>query len=600
MRFSCRVLAEPGDLAAAEATFALHSSTPRVETAYQFHSDIQAGRRVSGRLVRRCCVQRGESSKAGIRAIEVGETVARNGFVVSSFDHGCSPNFVLCSSTPNVQVLSFDHILPSPDLTLGRPAQTAALYANLTSSNFRSLHSFLYAASAGPRPHIRYILRHILPAGHASDRERMYPSGYSVALDLKKMDYLATADRVSSTPSLLSLILISSERTDSANDSDASDNTFSAPGEADAIAALLQQYPKDSDTDYTIPLTSDELSNIGLQATQLIADASDPLATLKQLSQNFPVREFYRLLCRRQQRTRGRDRVKDTRALSSASMAWLKGVPLMESDMNPLSYVHLPSARCSQLTIGPQVAAPPAQGRRGHVPARRAWAQHDAVVRRLTHRAVSAAQTDADALDVLFDASDCPEGGQWPQQLAKYKAIVTRLMAIGELAAIPLEDRLEADVEEIAAHGFRALAAAYEEIEGIDTEAQVGSILASTSDFSWRTKYKAIVTRLTVIEGLAAVPVICSHITGTLATNMFAIDKITLKTYGPLSADDAILLSAYASHTKNLDAADVCAVGTLSDPPRTRAGIKLLDFKPFNLYRNHLSRGVVRRTRTCC
>ncbi|EKM57421.1 uncharacterized protein PHACADRAFT_251073 [Phanerochaete carnosa HHB-10118-sp] len=95
-------------------------------------------------------------------------------------------------------------------------------------------------------------------------------------------------------------------------------------------------------------------------------------------------------------------------------------------------------------------------------------------------------------------------------------------------------------------------------------------------------KYKAIVTRITAIEELAAVTILCSDKTGTLTTNKLTIDKTTLKTYGPFSADDVILLSAYASRTENQDAIDACVVGTLGDPARARAGIKLLDFKPFN------------------
>ena len=95
-------------------------------------------------------------------------------------------------------------------------------------------------------------------------------------------------------------------------------------------------------------------------------------------------------------------------------------------------------------------------------------------------------------------------------------------------------------------------------------------------------KYKAIVTRITAIEELAAVTILCSDKTGTLTTNKLTIDKTTLKTYGPFSADDVILLAAYASRTENQDAIDACIVGAIGDPSRARAGIKLLDFKPFN------------------
>ncbi|KAI0337386.1 plasma-membrane proton-e [Trametopsis cervina] len=95
-------------------------------------------------------------------------------------------------------------------------------------------------------------------------------------------------------------------------------------------------------------------------------------------------------------------------------------------------------------------------------------------------------------------------------------------------------------------------------------------------------KYKAIVTRITAIEELAAVTILCSDKTGTLTTNKLTIDKTTLKTYGPFNADDVILLAAYASRTENQDAIDACVVGSIGDPARARAGIKLLDFKPFN------------------
>ncbi|KAJ3565529.1 hypothetical protein NP233_g7572 [Leucocoprinus birnbaumii] len=95
-------------------------------------------------------------------------------------------------------------------------------------------------------------------------------------------------------------------------------------------------------------------------------------------------------------------------------------------------------------------------------------------------------------------------------------------------------------------------------------------------------KYKAIVTRITAIEELAGVTILCSDKTGTLTTNKLTIDRNTIKTYGPFSADDVILLAAYASRTENQDAIDSSVVAAIGDPSRARAGIKLLDFKPFN------------------
>ncbi|KAF8348510.1 hypothetical protein F5887DRAFT_950386 [Amanita rubescens] len=95
-------------------------------------------------------------------------------------------------------------------------------------------------------------------------------------------------------------------------------------------------------------------------------------------------------------------------------------------------------------------------------------------------------------------------------------------------------------------------------------------------------KHKAIVTRITAIEELAGVTILCSDKTGTLTTNKLTIDRNTLRTYGPFSAEDVILLSAYASRTENQDAIDAAVTNALGDLPRARAGIKVLDFKPFN------------------
>ncbi|KAF9788221.1 plasma membrane H+-transporting ATPase [Thelephora terrestris] len=95
-------------------------------------------------------------------------------------------------------------------------------------------------------------------------------------------------------------------------------------------------------------------------------------------------------------------------------------------------------------------------------------------------------------------------------------------------------------------------------------------------------KYKAIVTRITAIEELAAVTILCSDKTGTLTTNKLTIDRSTIRTYGPFSLEDIIKLAAYASRTENQDAIDTCVVGSLPEPSKAHAGVKILDFKPFN------------------
>ena len=95
-------------------------------------------------------------------------------------------------------------------------------------------------------------------------------------------------------------------------------------------------------------------------------------------------------------------------------------------------------------------------------------------------------------------------------------------------------------------------------------------------------KHKAIVTRITAIEELAGVTILCSDKTGTLTTNKLTIDKENVKCYSKWDVEGVCLLAAYASRTENQDAIDGCVVGTLPDPKSAREGIDLLDFKPFN------------------
>lgn len=77
--------------------------------------------------------------------------------------------------------------------------------------------------------------------------------------------------------------------------------------------------------------------------------------------------------------------------------------------------------------------------------------------------------------------------------------------------------------------------------------------------------------------------ILCSDKTGTLTTNKLTIDKSTVKTYNSAIDVEAVcLLAAYASRTENQDAIDGCVVGTLGDVSKARAGIKLVEFKPFN------------------
>ena len=127
---------------------------------------------------------------------------------------------------------------------LDPPSHVAILYASLESPNFRELHSYLYNAARSPSPHVTYIFRPIPPAAR-DPAIRTHLSGYGVALDLKKMDYLAVDDRLQGGSHGAG----SDEETSSGAQED----------ELDIIVTGLQQYPLDDTVDVTAPLTEDEL-----------------------------------------------------------------------------------------------------------------------------------------------------------------------------------------------------------------------------------------------------------------------------------------------------------------------------------------------------
>ncbi|XP_073030851.1 plasma membrane ATPase 4-like isoform X2 [Primulina eburnea] len=93
----------------------------------------------------------------------------------------------------------------------------------------------------------------------------------------------------------------------------------------------------------------------------------------------------------------------------------------------------------------------------------------------------------------------------------------------------------------------------------------------------------AITKRMTAIEELAGMDVLCSDKTGTLTLNKLTVDKSLIEVFTKgVDPDHVLLLAARASRTENQDAIDCAIVGTLSDPKEARAGIREVHFFPFN------------------
>ncbi|CAM8961534.1 unnamed protein product [Rhodiola kirilowii] len=93
----------------------------------------------------------------------------------------------------------------------------------------------------------------------------------------------------------------------------------------------------------------------------------------------------------------------------------------------------------------------------------------------------------------------------------------------------------------------------------------------------------AITKRMTAIEEMAGMDVLCSDKTGTLTLNKLTVDKDMIEVFSKgVKKDDVLLLAARASRTENQDAIDAAIVGTLEDPIEARAGVREVHFLPFN------------------
>jgi H+-transporting ATPase len=93
----------------------------------------------------------------------------------------------------------------------------------------------------------------------------------------------------------------------------------------------------------------------------------------------------------------------------------------------------------------------------------------------------------------------------------------------------------------------------------------------------------AITKRMTAIEEMAGMDVLCSDKTGTLTLNKLSVDKNLIEVFKRgIDRDMAVLMAARAARLENQDAIDTAIVSMLSDPKEARAGIKELHFLPFS------------------
>ncbi|KAL6867719.1 hypothetical protein ACP4OV_015743 [Aristida adscensionis] len=93
----------------------------------------------------------------------------------------------------------------------------------------------------------------------------------------------------------------------------------------------------------------------------------------------------------------------------------------------------------------------------------------------------------------------------------------------------------------------------------------------------------AIAKRMTAIEEMAGMDVLCCDKTGTLTLNHLTVDKNLIEVFNrEMDKEMVILLAARASRVENQDAIDMAIINMLADPKEARADITEVHFLPFN------------------
>ncbi|KAK7285705.1 hypothetical protein RJT34_20483 [Clitoria ternatea] len=93
----------------------------------------------------------------------------------------------------------------------------------------------------------------------------------------------------------------------------------------------------------------------------------------------------------------------------------------------------------------------------------------------------------------------------------------------------------------------------------------------------------AITKRMTAIEEMAGMDVLCSDKTGTLTLNRLTVDRSLIEVFNRnMDKDTVVLLAARAARLENQDAIDTAIIDMLADPKEARANITEVHFLPFN------------------
>lgn len=238
-------MASPETLSTFKLAVAMRRAAPRIEAHYQFF-------------------------ETAVEPLLDGSDETCAEWAVLDDKRYCSPALdsatgQLRTGSMHARVLPFDRELGT---TPAAPA--VVLYADVASPSFGAFHREL--ASRALKGEISYRVRYKRPAGEP--REPLPVAGYGVELALKKTDYIVIDDRDSA-----------------GGDSSKEGDTAAAAGRgaasegSDAETVLAGE---DEDVADLKPLSTSELTELGLKASSFIMQSERPFETLLKLTQDFP------------------------------------------------------------------------------------------------------------------------------------------------------------------------------------------------------------------------------------------------------------------------------------------------------------------------
>ncbi|XP_066332805.1 UDP-glucose:glycoprotein glucosyltransferase-like isoform X1 [Miscanthus floridulus] len=190
-------------------------------------------------------------------------------------------------STEHPELFDFDHIYPRTNIT----APVAIFYGAVGTKCFKEMHVQL--AEASKQGKVRYALRPVLPSGCGTTStfcgsvgavDAVTLSGYGVELALKNMEYKAMDDTA-----IKKGVPLEDPKTEDLSQEVRGfifSKILERKPELNAEIMAFRDYLLSSTVSDTLEVW--ELKDLGHQTAQRIVQASDPLQSMQEISQNFP------------------------------------------------------------------------------------------------------------------------------------------------------------------------------------------------------------------------------------------------------------------------------------------------------------------------